>query len=77
MNSSHANKILAESGACTVEHCSECGVVHLHFGHASVRLKPAAFMAACQTLILAMRRLTPQEVEAASAHGVSGRFPCH
>ncbi|MEX2164488.1 MAG: hypothetical protein WD823_09625 [Sulfuricaulis sp.] len=77
MKSSHKNMILAESAACTVEHCLECDVVHLHFGHASVRLRPAVFMAACQTLTLAMRRMTPQEVDATSAKQAFGDSSCH
>jgi hypothetical protein len=75
MRAHHANKTLAESGACTVEHCPECDVVHVHFGHASVRLRPAAFQAACHTLMLAVERLA--QIEAASACARPGRVSCH
>lgn len=39
MNSQHANKILAESGACTVEHCLEYHVAYVHFVRATRRAR--------------------------------------
>jgi len=77
MSQHPAHEILAQSGACEVEHCPGCDLVHVHFGHASVRLTPAAFRIVCRTLLLAMRRLAPQDIEAAKVDKMSGHSPCH
>lgn len=65
MNESHANKLLARSGVCTVERCNDCEIIHLHFGATSVRFRPAAFVQLCETLLSALGQVTPDAIRAA------------
>ena len=46
---------LARCSMCQVEHCADCDVVHVHVGHASVRLTMSGFLAMCATLLEAAR----------------------
>jgi hypothetical protein len=51
---------LASCDLCQVEHCGDCDVVHVHVGHASVRLTLSGYFALCATLVEAARRLERQ-----------------
>jgi hypothetical protein len=57
----HTHKTtLASCELCQVEHCVDCDVVHIHVGHASVRLTLSGYFALCATLLEAARRLERQ-----------------
>lgn len=58
----HKHNVLAASDICTVEQCRDSGIVHLHLGVTSVRLKAAAFVVLCRTLLAALGRVEPQDV---------------
>lgn len=62
MSETHVNSLLASCSICTVERCTECNVIHLHFGAASVRFKPAAFAMLCETLLSALAQVAPEVV---------------
>jgi len=51
---------LASCDLCQVEHCADCDVVHVHVGHASLRLTLSGFYALCATLLEAARRVERQ-----------------
>jgi hypothetical protein len=51
---------LARCSMCQVEHCADCDVVHVHVGHASVRLTMSGFLAMCATLLEAARTAAQQ-----------------
>ena len=59
-------QILARCAVCQVEHCADCDTVHLHVGHASVRLTMAAFLSLCATLFEAAQTATQGVVVPAS-----------
>ncbi len=65
MNDPHTAKLLAHSSVCTVERCGECEIIHLHFDAASMRLRPAAFVQLCETLLSALGQVTPEALRAA------------
>jgi hypothetical protein len=61
MNAGHETadrKVLARCTVCQVERCGECDTVHLHIGHASLRLTTAAFLSLCATLFEAAQGAT-------------------
>jgi hypothetical protein len=63
-------QILARCAVCQVECCADCNTVHLHVGHASLRLTMAAFLSLCATLHEAARSATKGAmVHAAPAGG--------
>jgi hypothetical protein len=66
------HKLLAACDICTVEQCRESGVVHLHLGATSVRLKAPAFMVLVRTLMAALPQLEPQDVAILAAWPRSG-----
>jgi len=51
-------QILARCAVCLVERCADCDTVHLHVGHASLRLTMAAFLSPCATLFEAAQTAT-------------------
>jgi len=51
-------QILARCAVCQVERCADCDTVHLHIGHASLRLTMAAFLSLCATLFEAGQTAT-------------------
>jgi len=51
-------QILARCTVCQVERCADCDTVHLHIGHASLRLTMAAFLSLCATLLEAAQTAT-------------------
>ncbi len=51
-------QILARCTVCQVERCADCDTVHLHVGHASLRLTMAAFLSVCATLLEAAQTAT-------------------
>jgi hypothetical protein len=53
-----ATRLLAKCKACKIEHCSDCDTVHLHIGHASLRLTLATFLSLSATLLEAARVAT-------------------
>jgi hypothetical protein len=53
-----ATRLLAQCQTCKVEHCSDCDTVHLHIGHASLRLTMATFLSVCATLLEAAHTAT-------------------
>src|SRR5688572_21269127 len=60
-NAHEAHKTtLAGCDLCQVEHCADCDVVHVHIGHASVRLTLSGFFSLCATLLEAARRVERQ-----------------
>lgn len=65
MNESHAAKLLAHSGVCTVKRCGECEIIHLHFGSSSLRFRPAAFVQLRETLLSALGQAAPETIRAA------------
>lgn len=61
MNLDHnaeGRQILARCAVCQVERCADCDTVHLHVGHASLRLTRAAFLSLCATLLEAAQTAT-------------------
>lgn len=46
--------LLAQSEVCSVERCRDCGTIHLHLGHATMRIPPDGFAALCETLLDAL-----------------------
>jgi hypothetical protein len=46
-----ATRLLAQSKTCKIEHCGDCDTVHLHIGHASLRLTLATFLSLSATLL--------------------------
>ncbi len=66
------HKLLAACDLCTVEQCRDSGVVHLHLGATSLRLKAPAFMVLVRTLLSALPRLEPQDVAILAAWPRSG-----
>jgi hypothetical protein len=77
MNEPHVNNLLASCSVCTVERCTECDVIHLHFGAASVRLKPAAFVMLCETLLSALAQVAPKAVAFVSSDARGGNAGRH
>ncbi|HYA38579.1 MAG TPA: hypothetical protein VEI74_09970 [Candidatus Methylomirabilis sp.] len=55
-------QILARCAVCQVERCADCDTVHLHIGHASLRLTTAAFLSLCATLLEAAQTATQSAV---------------
>lgn len=51
-------RILARCAVCQVERRADCQTVHLHVGHASLRLTMAAFLSLCATLLEAAQAAT-------------------
>jgi len=64
MGSGHNGDLLAGYEVCSVERCADCGIIHLHFGATSIRLRDRAFMLLCQTLFSALVEVAPEMVEA-------------
>ena len=56
--SSEDRQILARCDVCQVERCADCKTVHVHIGHASLRLSMAAFLSLCATLLEAAQTAT-------------------
>jgi hypothetical protein len=57
-NETGARQFLARCAVCQVERCADCDTVHLHIGHASLRLTMAAFLSLCATLLEAAQTAT-------------------
>ncbi len=57
-NETGDRRILARCAVCQVERCADCDTVHLHVGHASLRLTMAAFLSLCATLLEAAQAAT-------------------
>lgn len=77
MNSTCEHKVLATCDVCTVEQCRESGVVHLHLGATSVRLKAPAFVVLCRTLLAALAHVEPQDVAILAAWPKTGEPAGH
>jgi hypothetical protein len=74
MNADHDTgdrQILARCAVCQVDRCADCDTVHLHVGHASLRLTMAAFLSVCATLLEAAHTATAGAVPAAAQRTVS------
>lgn len=65
MHEIHPARLLAGCSVCTVERRGECEIIHLHFGAASMRFRPAAFVQLCETLLSALGQVTPDAIRAA------------
>ena len=74
MSSLHHQRLIARGLAAEVEHCADCGVLHLHLGALSLRLKPAVLNDLRDTLSRALENL-PQGADTAT-DGVAARN-CH
>lgn len=72
MSSECGHKLLAVCDVCSVEQCRKSGVVHLHLGATSVRLKAPAFVVLCRTLLAALAHLEPQDVAILAAWPKAG-----
>lgn len=72
MSALHHQRLIARGLAAEVEHCADCGVLHL--GALSLRLKPAALNDLRDTLSRALENL-PQGADTAT-DGVAARN-CH
>lgn len=53
-----ATRLLAQCKTCKIEHCSDCDTVHLHIGHASLRLTLATFLGLSATVLEAAHAAT-------------------
>jgi hypothetical protein len=62
MKDAHHPETVAACEVCAVERCTDCGIVHLHFGPTSVRLRATAFVVLCHTLLSALAQIAPETV---------------
>lgn len=65
----HPARLLAGCSVCTVEHCADCDVVHLHVGGTTLRFKRAAFTLMCETLLSALSQVAPEVTVVTRIHG--------
>jgi hypothetical protein len=68
MHETHPARLLAGCSVCTVEHCADCDVVHLHVGGTTLRFKRAAFTLMCETLLSALSQVAPELTVVARVH---------
>lgn len=69
MRETHLARLLAGCSVCTVEHCADCDVVHLHVAGTTLRFKRAAFTLMCETLFSALTQVAPEVTVVTRVHG--------
>lgn len=69
MHETHPARLLAGCSVCTVEHCADCDVVHLHVAGTTLRFKRAAFTLMCETLLSALSQVAPEVTVITRVHG--------
>ena len=69
MHEIHPARLLAGCSVCTIEHCADCDVVHVHVGSATLRFKRAAFTLMCETLLSALSQVAPELTVVARIRG--------
>lgn len=69
MHETHPAQLLAGCSVCTVEHCADCDVVHLHVAGTTLRFKRAAFTLMCETLLSALSQVAPEVTVVTRVHG--------
>ncbi len=69
MHETHPARLLASCSICSVEHCADCDVVHVHIDSTTLRFKRAAFTLMCETLLSALSQVAPELTVVARIHG--------
>lgn len=69
MHETRPAQFLAGCSVCTVEHCADGDVVHMHVGGTTLRFKPAAFTLMCETLLSALGQVSPEVTVVTRIHG--------
>lgn len=66
---SHPLTLLAHHGACQVEHCHDCDVLHVTIGPVTLRVQPAAAQQLRRALTTALARLDASPTLTTSSSG--------